>query len=352
MLAPIMIDVKGYVLDAQEKEMIQHPLCGGVILFSRNFTNIKQLFSLCEDIKKQKEPQVLICVDHEGGRVQRFHQDFTSIPPMEAIGHIYKENSQQAIEIVDKIGTVVATELQSCLIDFSFTPVLDINHGHSGIIGDRAFSSNPIIISVLANKLMESMRKSGMETVGKHFPGHGFVKADSHLTLPVDKRTYEDIEKIDLKPFVAMIKHNIAAIMPAHIIYEKIDDKPAGFSSFWLRDILRDKLKFEGVIFSDDLSMAGAEFAGDFIQRAHMALDAGCDMVLICNSPDKAANVLESLKIEKVRNYHQDVSSMRLLRMSAKNYSTPAKIKYNKQYMQARKTIIDKFVQKDIQMDL
>lgn len=347
-----MIDIRSFVLDEQEITMIKNPLCGGVILFSRNFSDKKQLNDLCQSIRAIKKPSPLICVDHEGGRVQRFHQGFISLPPMAELGKIYQENKQDAIEYSYNIGECIAMELQSCGIDFSFTPVLDINHGNSGVIGDRAFSHNPLTITTIAHSLMKGMQDNGMQAVGKHFPGHGYVKADSHLSLPIDDRDFDSIYTADLRPFKAMIQHNIAAIMPAHIIYQKIDPDPAGFSKFWLQDILRNKLEFEGVIFSDDLSMAGAKFAGSYIQRAKKALDAGCDMVLVCNHPAEANNILDNLDVDKIKNYNQAISSMRLLRMHGKNITSYDKLKYNNRYQNISQKIKNKFENHDLQMDL
>jgi beta-N-acetylhexosaminidase len=297
-LGPVMLDIAGTTLTSEDEVRLRHPLVGGVILFSRNYQSTRQLTELSASIHALRSPPLLIAVDHEGGRVQRFRDGFTRIPPMRELGKIWDEHPKRAKHLAQQAGYVLAAELRACGVDFSFTPVLDVDYGSSGVIGDRAFHSEPQAIAELAHSLLQGLRQGGMHTVGKHFPGHGFVRADSHLEIPVDERTYTDIELSDLIPFRQMVNFGLTAVMPAHVIYPKVDSQPAGFSKKWLKDILRGELGFEGCIFSDDLSMEGATVAGGIVQRAEAALNAGCDMVLVCNKPASADELLAGLKWE------------------------------------------------------
>ena len=297
-LGPVMLDILGTTLTAEDEARLRHPLVGGVILFTRNYTSPRQLTELTAGIRALRSPALLIAVDHEGGRVQRFREGFTRIPAMRELGKIWDEHPKRAKHLAQHAGYVLAAELRACGVDFSFTPVLDVDFGSSGVIGDRAFHSDPQAIAELAHSLLVGMRHGGMHTVGKHFPGHGFVRADSHLEIPVDERSYTDIELCDLVPFRQMVNYGLTAVMPAHVIYPKVDKYPAGFSKIWLKDVLRGELGFEGCIFSDDLSMEGATVAGGIVQRAEAALQAGCDMVLVCNRPDLADELLAGLSWE------------------------------------------------------
>ncbi|HUX89506.1 MAG TPA: beta-N-acetylhexosaminidase [Gallionellaceae bacterium] len=297
-IGPVMLDIAGTTLTPEDEARLRHPLVGGVILFSRNYVSTRQLTELTAGIHALRSPPLLIAVDHEGGRVQRFREGFTRIPPMRELGKIWDEHPKRAKHLAQQAGFVLAAELRACGVDFSFTPVLDVDYGSSGVIGDRAFHSEPQAIAELAHSLLQGLRQGGMHTVGKHFPGHGFVRADSHLEIPVDERSYTDIELCDLIPFRQMVNFGLTAVMPAHVIYPNVDSQPAGFSKKWLKDILRGELGFEGVIFSDDLSMEGATVAGGIVQRAEAALQAGCDMVLVCNRPDLADELLAGLKWE------------------------------------------------------
>ena len=295
-LGPVMLDVVGKELSAEDIRRLQNPLVGGVILFSRNFESPAQLKALTASIHAVRQPPLLISVDHEGGRVQRFQDGFTKIPPMREFGKIWDDNPKRAKELAEEAGWILAAELRAHGIDFSFTPVLDMDYGESQVIGNRAFHVKAQAIHELAYALMHGLRRGGMPAVGKHFPGHGFVVADSHVAIPVDEREFDEIAQNDLQPFRQMIDDGIQAIMPAHVIYPKVDEKPAGFSLRWLQKVLRERLGFDGVIFSDDLSMEGAGVAGDVTARALAALNAGCDMVLLCNQPDKADELLAHLK--------------------------------------------------------
>ena len=294
-IGPVMLDVAGTVLTPEDEARLRHPLVGGVILFARNYESPRQLAELTASIHAVRSPSLLIAVDHEGGRVQRFREGFTRIPPMRELGKIWDEHPKRAKHLAQQAGYVLAAELRAHGVDFSFTPVLDVDFGSSGVIGDRAFHSEPQAIADLAHSLLLGLKQGGMHTVGKHFPGHGFVRADSHLEIPVDERTYTDIELCDLIPFRQMVNYGLTAVMPAHVIYPKVDKHPAGFSEIWLKKILRGELGFEGCIFSDDLSMEGATVAGGIVQRASAALNAGCDMVLVCNKPASADELLAGL---------------------------------------------------------
>jgi len=297
-LGPVMLDVAGTQLTAEDEARLRHPLVGGVILFKRNYESPGQLAELTTAIHTLRAPPLLIAVDHEGGRVQRFRDGFTRIPPMRELGKIWDAHPQRARHLAQQAGYVLAAELRACGVDFSFTPVLDMDYGQSSVIGDRAFHSDTQAIAELAHSLLIGLRQGGMPTVGKHFPGHGYVTADSHLDIPVDEREFVDIEMADMIPFRRMIDTGLTAVMPAHVIYPKVDNRPAGFSPVWLKNILRGQLGFEGCIFSDDLSMEGATVAGGIVQRAEAALNAGCDMVLVCNKPESADELLQGLHWE------------------------------------------------------
>jgi beta-N-acetylhexosaminidase len=313
-LGPVMLDLEGETLTAEETKLLLHPAVGGVILFSRNFSSLEQLSELCRSIHEARSPHLLIAVDHEGGRVQRFRDGFTHLPPASWYGAQYRSNSRQGLRLAEEGGWLMASELRVCGVDFSFAPVLDVEHGVSQVIGDRAFSRDPDEVSRLSRAWMKGCHSAGMAVVGKHFPGHGGVEADSHTALPVDNRPYEDIELEDLRPFEHMIQAGMEAIMPAHVIYEKIDPNLAGFSSFWLQNVLRKQLRFQGVIFSDDLNMTAADAAGSYAARAEAALQAGCDMALICNNRPAALEILDHLK-----DHDDPAAHVRLLRMHGRN---------------------------------
>jgi beta-N-acetylhexosaminidase len=292
--APLIIDIAGTALTATDRKRLKNPLVGGMILFARNWQDRAQLTALCKAIKKVRR-DLLICVDHEGGRVQRFKSDgFTHLPPMHVLGDMWMAESHanrhagalDATNAATACGYVLGAELRACGVDMSFTPVLDLDYGESSVIGDRAFARDPRIVSVLAKSLMHGLLKSGMANCGKHFPGHGFVKADSHVDIPVDKRSLKAILADDSAPY-RWLNTVMTSVMPAHVIYPKVDARPAGFSSRWLNEILRGQMGFGGAIFSDDLSMAGARLIDgrqvSYTEAAVEALNAGCDMVLLCN---------------------------------------------------------------------
>ncbi len=297
---PLMLDVAGLVLTAEEEQRLLRPAVGGVILFGRNYDNPQQLAELTASIRKVR-PQLVIAVDHEGGRVQRFRDGFTRIPAMAVFNRLYQGEPERALGLAKDCGWLLASELIAHGIDISFTPVLDLDRQISEVIGDRSFGADPDTVIALAAQLMAGMHEAGMANTGKHFPGHGGVAADSHLAIPIDERSFQQIETEDLKPFQALAQAGMDAVMPAHVIYKNCDPAAAGFSQFWLQKILRQQLGFDGVIFSDDLSMEGAVVAGSYPQRAEAALVAGCDMVLVCNQPEAALEVLEWLESEGIQ---------------------------------------------------
>jgi beta-N-acetylhexosaminidase len=307
-LGPVMLDVVGTVLTVDDIRRIQHPLTGGVILFARNYESRSQLSALTTAIHAVR-PGVLIAVDHEGGRVQRFKTDgFTRLPAMRKLGELWDRDVLEATKAATDVGFVLAAELRACGVDLSFTPVLDLDYGESSIIGDRAFHRDARVVTLLAKSLNHGLSLAGMANCGKHFPGHGFVKADSHLAVPVDERALQDILAEDAAPY-HWLGISLAGVMPAHVIYPEVDKHPAGFSKKWLT-MLRKDMGFQGVIFSDDLSMEGASVAGNVIDGAEAALSAGCDMVLICNSPDKADQLLNGLS--RTMNPDAEDSAMRI----------------------------------------
>ena len=296
----------GKTLNKEDIRRIANPKTGGVILFGRNYENRAQLTALTKAIK-QVRADVMISIDHEGGRVQRCRTDgFTHLPAMKKLGDIWlnagkkatAEHALKAMEAATAVGYVLASELRACGVDFSFTPVLDLDFGRSGVIGDRSFNRDPQIAAMLAKSLNHGLQLAGMANCGKHFPGHGWAEADSHVAIPVDERSLATIMNDDAKPY-EYLGLALASVMPAHVIYPKVDKHPAGFSKIWLQDILRKQLQFTGVIFSDDLSMEGASVAGSVVKGAQMALKAGCDQVLICNRPDLADQLLKELTYDE-----------------------------------------------------
>jgi beta-N-acetylhexosaminidase len=298
--APVVLDIAGLALTAEDRRRLVHPLTGGLILFARNWESRRQLTELTAEIKSIR-PDCLICVDHEGGRVQRFRTDgFTALPAMRELGRLWMKDAMTATDAASALGHVLAAELRACGVDLSFAPVLDLDHGGSTVIGDRAFHRDARVATLLAKSVAHGMQRAGMAHCGKHFPGHGFVKADSHLATPVDKRSLKALLEDDAAPY-GWLSATLTAVMPAHVVYAKVDHRPAGFSERWLKEILRERLGFTGAVFSDDLSMEGARHldgaALTFTEAAALALQAGCDMVLLCNqSVDGGAAVDDLLE--------------------------------------------------------
>jgi beta-N-acetylhexosaminidase len=308
-LGPLMIDLLGKQLLPEERELLSHPLVGGIILFTRNFDSREQIAQLITEVRAVRKPPLLVAVDYEGGRVQRFRKDFTVLPPMRLIGQVYDQNHHEGLKLAQQAGWLLAAELRAVGIDLSFGPVVDLDYGASSVIGDRALHSDARVVGDLAVAMMHGMRDAGMCAVAKHFPGHGAVVADSHVSLPVDRRRYADMGN-DIHPYMRLIDNQLPAVMAAHVVFEQADDVPASFSRKWLVDELRGKLGFTGAVFSDDLNMEGASIMGPIPQRARKALTAGCDMVLICNNRDAALQTLRALDIPP-----DPVGLMRLARL-------------------------------------
>lgn len=345
-LGSVMVDIAGTILQPHEKARLMDPLVAGVILFSRNFESVEQLKALTDSIHALRHPRLLIGVDHEGGRVQRFRAGFTHIPPMRVLGQLHETNPKLSYEYADKIGWLLAAELLAVGVDFSFAPVVDLDYGGSKVIGDRAFAMNPQTVSQLAFHVMVGMRKAGMASVAKHFPGHGFIEADTHLEIAVDARPFAEIEQKDMQPFLSLIENGVDAVMPAHVIYSKVDERPAGFSAHWLQTVLRQKCHFEGAIISDDMSMKAATEYGSASERVLSALQAGCDLVLVCNDPQAADEVLT-----KVSWHASALSHARLIRLHAHSKMDYAQLQYNPLW-QASVSVVKNLNQEHEQQEL
>jgi len=331
-----MVDLRGPELLPDEREMLLDPAVGGVILFARNVGSPEQIAALTAAIHELRHPRLLIGIDQEGGRVQRCRDGFTRLPPAAAFGAIYDRDQRHGRHLAQQAGWLMAAELRSVGVDLSFAPVLDLDYGVSSVIGDRAFHANPVAVAELAGSYIRGMRSAGMSATGKHFPGHGAVTVDSHLGLPVDDRLLATIEALDMEPYRRLFDHGLNAVMAAHVVYETVDAAPAGFSSYWLQDILRRKLGFQGVIFSDDLSMEGAAVAGTPADRARTALQAGCDMVLVCNAPGTLPAVLDA-----ARDHVDPSSHLRLTRMHGAHAPDRHKLAYVPQWEQAQRELVD-----------
>jgi beta-N-acetylhexosaminidase len=308
-----MVDISGTELSSEDVDVLRHPLVGSVILFTRNYRNPDQLGALTAAIRAVRSPHLMIAVDHEGGRVQRFREGFTKLPPSRPLGRRFDEDRRDALTLTRSVGWLMASELRSVGVDFSFAPCVDLDYGVSEIIGDRSFHRNPETVAALAAAYLMGMRDAGMSAVAKHFPGHGAVMADSHVALPVDRREFVDMED-DLRPYRILIENNVPGIMAAHVVYPRIDDLPASLSRRWITDILRGQLGFHGCVFADDLSMAGAVAFGDVVERARLGLAAGCDVLPICNDRAAVTAVLEKFKPEVA----SPASQARLVRMRAR----------------------------------
>ncbi len=324
-----MLDVEGLALTPDDRKRLLHPQTGGVILFSRNYESPQQLKDLVDDIHALRSPRLIVAVDQEGGRVQRFREGFQRLPAMGLLGDLYDREPKQGLAMAQSVGWIMGSELLFYGIDLSFAPVLDLGHKISTVIGDRAFHTDPESITHLANALIRGLNQAGMEAVGKHFPGHGSVEGDSHHVMPFDRRSRETIMGHDVQPFRRVIKTHLAAIMMAHVIYEQVDALPAGYSPYWIKSVLRQQLGFEGIVFSDDLSMSGAESVGGYPARAYASLEAGCDMLLVCNNPEGADAVLEAL-----RDYNNPVSQLRLVRLHGRPVDKKGRLFNSKKWHQ------------------
>lgn len=329
-IGPVLLDVGGLVLSDDDRRRLTHPKTGGVIVFARNFESRAQLVELVGAIRALR-PGLLISVDHEGGRVQRFRTDgFVRLPTMRSLGRLWDADREHgaldATRAATAVGFVLGADLVACGIDFSFTPVLDLDHGPSAIIGDRAFHRDARVVALLAKSLLHGLLAAGMANCGKHFPGHGHVAADSHVAVPIDPRALDAILADDAMPY-GWLDGVLTSVMPAHVIYPAVDERPAGFSPVWLRDILRTRLRFDGAIFSDDLSMEGASVVGDVVTAGRAALEAGCDMLLVCNDGARADRLLDGLDDVRAGD-----SQRRLRAMRSPLASPPTDLRENRQY--------------------
>jgi beta-N-acetylhexosaminidase len=329
-LGPLMVDVAGKALTPEDREVLGHPLVGSVILFTRNYDNPEQLAALVDEIRARRSPPLLVAVDHEGGRVQRFRSGFSVLPPARRVGLEFELDPRQGLAMARSIAWLMAAELRALHIDFSFAPCVDLDYGVSEIIGDRAYSSNPETVARLALAAMQGMRQAGMAATAKHFPGHGAVVADSHLALPVDRRTLPDLAA-DMLPYRRLIPNELAAVMMGHVLFPAVDDVPASFSRRWVGEVLRGDLDFRGVVFADDLTMEGASVMGGVVARAEAALDAGCDVLPVCN---RRASVIEL--IDGMKSQPGPASQMRIRLMRGKDAPGRTELLASREYRECR----------------
>src|SRR3984957_2746970 len=333
-LGPLMIDVGGTPLTAEDREVLRHPLVGSVILFTRNYLDPQQLQALVADIQALRSPPLLIAVDHEGGRVQRFRPGFSELPPLRRIGHAFDADAQQGLAMARALGWLMAAELIACGLDFSFAPCVDLDYGLSEIIGDRAFHAQPEAVAQLSIAYMHGMRDAGMGATAKHYPGHGAVVADSHVALPVDRRELVDMQP-DLLPYRRLIANGLPAVMVAHVLYPAVDSVPASFSRRWIEQVLRTELDFGGLVFADDLTMGGAAAVGDLVERALLALAAGCDVLPVCNDRPGVERLLERLKVSA-----DLASQLRLVRMRGRGARGFEKLPASAAWQSAREWLL------------
>ncbi len=330
-LGPVMLDLAGTELSAEDLDLLKHPAVGGVILFARNYHDPDQLTALTTAIRSVRESQLLVATDQEGGRVQRFRDGFCQLPAAGEYGKLYDKSPQAGHRLTELMGWLMASELQACGVDYSFAPVLDIDRGICSVVGNRAFHRDAEIVGELGKSWMQGVRRAGMVAVAKHFPGHGGVAVDSHLALPRDERSFDSLWQEDILPFQTLIGQGLEAVMPAHVVYPAVDDMPAGFSSRWLKDILRGRMGFQGVIVSDALDMAAAAVAGGDVERSKAALDAGCDQLLVCNNRTAAIKVVEALV-----DYDQPLSQARLMRLYSRHFIGHERLQENPSWLQAK----------------
>jgi len=333
-----MTDISGRELTSADRDLLLEENVGGVILFSRNYESPQQISKLVQEIRNLKSPPLLVAVDHEGGRVQRFRNGFTDIPAMRKIGRLYEINANVALKVSETVGWIIGAELRSVGIDLSFAPCVDLDWGVSSVIGDRSFHKNKYAVENLAYHFSKGMRESGMSPVAKHFPGHGAVAIDSHEDLPIDRREFSKLLD-DIYPYESLIRKNtVSAVMMAHIIYKEADNLPASISEYWMQNHLRNQLNFDGVIFSDDLSMHALRDYGDTVTRAERALRSGCDMILICNDRDNTKKVIQAKK-----NHSNYNSMIRIARVSGKKTYSLGELQNDQKWRSAR-ALIEKFV--------
>ena len=345
MTGPVICDVDGLALTDEDRQRIAHPQCGGIILFSRNYESPQQLKLLTAEIRQASPSPRLITVDHEGGRVQRFRKKFQSIPSMASLGRLYREDPTQALYLAECFGWLMAAELRYYDIDLSFAPVLDVANPVSDVIGDRAFAEKPEDIIDLARRWIKGMNDAGMSAVGKHFPGHGSVAGDSHHMMPIDSRSFDAIEALDLQPFRVLMKENLQGLMMAHVVYPEVDDLGAGFSEKWVKQYIRESCQYDGVVFSDDLCMLGAESIGDMAARTERALNAGCNVLLVCNNSQASDQVLEAARAYQSSAGHSSLDQLNPL----ERLFPPAEISFDdlfeQQIWQQRSELLSNFLQ-------
>lgn len=328
-LGPLMVDIAGLQLCAEDRELLRHPLVGSVILFTRNYADPAQLTALVADIHGLRQPQLIVAVDHEGGRVQRFREGFTRLPALRLIGRQADLDHRGALELARQLGWLMAAELRAVGVDLSFAPCVDLDHGASEIIGDRALHADPARVGELAVAYMHGMHDAGMAAVAKHFPGHGAVVADSHVALPVDRRAFADLEG-DLAPYRVLIANALPAVMVAHVVFPEVDALPASLSPRWIRGILRGELGFDGAVFADDLSMAGAAACGVIEERAALALAAGCDVLPVCNDRSQVARLVGRLATPV-----EPVCAMRLVRLHGRPMPSRSELQADARWQRA-----------------
>jgi beta-N-acetylhexosaminidase len=334
-LGPLMVDIAGTTLGPEDIDVLSHPLVGSVLLFTRNYQSKSQVTALCAAIRKLRNPQLLIAVDHEGGRVQRFREQFTRLPASRLLGRRYITERRDALQLARSVAWLMASELRAVGVDYSFAPCVDLDYGVSEIIGDRSFDRNPETVAALAAAYMQGMRDAGMAAIAKHFPGHGAVVADSHIALPVDRRDYVDLEE-DIRPYRMLNDNHLAGVMAAHVVYSAVDPLPASLSRRWITEILRGELGFHGCVFADDLSMAGAVAFGDILERTQLAHAAGCDVLPICNDRPAVLEVLARFKPEAP----SPASLARLVRMRARG-EPPTELTADPRWQEAAKRIAE-----------
>lgn len=346
-IGPLMVDVAGTELTSVDRELLNHPLVGGIILFTRNYTDPDQLTALIKSIHALRIPPLLVAVDQEGGRVQRFRDGFTLLPPARLYGQLHDQDANMSCRLAESSSWLMAAELRAVGVDISFAPVLDLDHGVSSVIGDRAFHHAAEVVGELGRAWVLGMRRAGMAATAKHFPGHGAVRGDSHHLLPVDGRSLEDIRHHDIKPYERLIRLELAAVMMAHVVYPVVNAQPASLSQRWVENELRRRLGFEGVVFCDDLSMRGAAGAGDYVKRALAALDAGCDMLPVCNSRSGVISIIQAMG-----GYKNPMSQWRLSRLRSRKEISWKELHSSREWREARAALERHYAGSDFKLEI